>query len=72
MTNANPPALEDAIPEWRVIISDAGRYWASRVQPFPGGGEWNAPPYRTVDADTFEQLRAEAATQEEAAGRVSR
>ncbi|GHE37589.1 hypothetical protein GCM10017673_45050 [Streptosporangium violaceochromogenes] len=56
-----------AIPGWRVIRSDAGRFWASRVEPFPGETEWYAPPYRTVDGDTFEQLRAEVERQEEAA-----
>lgn len=71
MTNANPPSPADAIPGWRVIRSDAGRLWASREQPFPGETEWDGPPYRTVDADTLEQLRAEVARQEEA-GRVSR
>ncbi|GHE42039.1 hypothetical protein GCM10017673_50300 [Streptosporangium violaceochromogenes] len=65
--HASPPALEGAIPGWRVIRSDAGRLWASRETPFPGEGEWDGPPYRTVDADTFEQLRAEVERQEAAA-----
>ncbi|GAA3096926.1 hypothetical protein [Streptosporangium carneum] len=65
-----PPetALHPAeIPGWRTIRSDAGRYWASRRQPFPNGSEWDGPPYRTVDADTFDGLRAMVALQEEAA-----
>lgn len=69
--HGSSPSPADAMPGWRVIRSDAGRLWASRVQPFPGEGEWDGPPFRTVDADTFEQLRAEVARQEEA-GRVSR
>lgn len=59
-----------AIPGWRVIISDTGRFWASRVQPFTGRSEWYAPPFRTVDGDTFEELRAEVERQEEAAREV--
>ncbi|GHH67113.1 hypothetical protein GCM10017673_13750 [Streptosporangium violaceochromogenes] len=59
-----------AIPGWRVIVSDAGRFWASRVEPFPEEAEWYAPPYRTVDGDTFEALQAEVERQEEAAGQL--
>ncbi|MFJ2028013.1 hypothetical protein [Streptosporangium sp. NPDC087985] len=56
-----------AIPGWRVIRSDAGRYWASREEPFPDDTAWNSPPFRTVDADTFDDLQAEVTRQEEAA-----
>ncbi|GHE27614.1 hypothetical protein GCM10017673_32280 [Streptosporangium violaceochromogenes] len=70
MHDGKSPSRIEAIPGWRVIRSDAGRFWASRVEPFPGETEWYAPPYRTVDGDTFEQLRAEVERQEEAAGRV--
>ncbi len=55
------------IPGWRVIRSDAGRYWASREQPFPGDTAWGRPPFRTVDADTFGDLKAEVDRQEAAA-----
>ncbi|MGW4664159.1 hypothetical protein [Streptosporangium sandarakinum] len=55
------------IPGWRIIRSDAGRFWASRELPFAEGSRWDGPPYRTVDADTFEELRAEVIRQEEAA-----
>ncbi|GHH66202.1 hypothetical protein GCM10017673_11570 [Streptosporangium violaceochromogenes] len=77
MQNANSPtpgiagagagAPVGAIPGWRIIVSDTGRLWASRVQPFPRETEWHAPPYRTVDADTLTQLQAEVERQEQAA-----
>ncbi|MFI7049014.1 hypothetical protein [Streptosporangium sandarakinum] len=70
MENGRSTTSEFAIPGWRVIRSDAGRLWASRVKPFPSHamqGPLDVPPFRTVDADTFEQLQAETATQEEAA-----
>ncbi|WP_433247498.1 hypothetical protein ACQPYK_47130 [Streptosporangium sp. CA-135522] len=60
-------APASAIPGWRVIRSDAGRFWASRERPFPDGSMWDGPPFRTVDADTFDQLQAEVTRQEEAA-----
>ena len=63
-TSAAPP-LE--ISGWRVIRSDAGRYWASRECPFPGDSLWGDPPFRTVDADTFDDLRTEVDRQEAAA-----
>lgn len=65
--NANFPAPKSAIPGWRVIVSDTGRFWASRETPFPRETEWHAPPYRTVDGDTFEALRAEVERQEKSA-----
>lgn len=71
MNDARPAQPDEAIPGWRVIRSDAGRFWASRVEPFPQETEWYAPPFRTVDGDTFERLRAEVAAQEEAAERVA-
>ncbi|GHH67956.1 hypothetical protein GCM10017673_15810 [Streptosporangium violaceochromogenes] len=54
-----------------MIRSDAGRFWASRVEPFPGETEWYAPPYRTVDGDTLDALRAEVERQEEAARQIT-
>ncbi|MEV8633149.1 hypothetical protein AB0395_15960 [Streptosporangium sp. NPDC051023] len=50
-----------------MIRSDAGRYWASRERPFPNDTEWGAPPFRTVDADTLDDLQAEVGRQETAA-----
>ena len=70
MEHLRSAAPDPVIPGWRVILSDAGRFWASRVLPFPNDSEWYAPPFRTVDGDTFEQLRAKVERQEEAAGRV--
>ncbi|MFF5209260.1 hypothetical protein [Streptosporangium sp. NPDC000396] len=62
---------DSAIPGWRVIRSDAGRYWASREEPFPGSSVKDTglkqPPYRTVDADTLDELRAEVERQESVA-----
>lgn len=59
------------IPGWRVIRSDAGRYWASRVRPFTAEQLNRTDAYRTVDADTLDGLRAETARQEEAAEAVT-
>ncbi|MEV8630910.1 hypothetical protein AB0395_04565 [Streptosporangium sp. NPDC051023] len=63
-----------AIPGWRLIISDRGRFWAIRRQAFPRGA-LHAGAEPTVDADTFEQVQAEVARQEEIAqqfpGRVA-
>ena len=58
------------IPGWQVFLSDRGRFWASRWKPFSLQAMY-AGAERTVDADTFEQLRAETARQEETAGAVN-
>ncbi|MEV8630771.1 hypothetical protein AB0395_03865 [Streptosporangium sp. NPDC051023] len=63
-----PPA--PAIPGWRLIVSDKGRFWAIRREPFPRGA-LRAGAEPTVDADTFDQVRAEVARQEEIAERVA-
>ncbi|GHE45571.1 hypothetical protein GCM10017673_54540 [Streptosporangium violaceochromogenes] len=55
------------IPGWRIIVSDAGRLWASRETPFPRETDRCAPPYRTVDGDTLDELRTEVERQEQAA-----
>ncbi|MEV7005475.1 hypothetical protein [Streptosporangium sp. NPDC051022] len=68
MEQRRSAAPASAIPGWRVIRSDAGRYWASRERPFPNDTAWGDPPFRTVDADTFDDLRAEVDRQETAAG----
>ncbi|MFJ2032933.1 hypothetical protein [Streptosporangium sp. NPDC087985] len=67
---------QSAIPGWRVILSDAGRLWASREQPFSAAA-FHAGAERTVDADTVDALRAATDRQEsiaqeahEQAGRV--
>ncbi|WP_433246822.1 hypothetical protein ACQPYK_45910 [Streptosporangium sp. CA-135522] len=58
-----------AIPGWRVIISDRGRFWAFRREPFPRDAvKAGAKP--DLDADTLDALQAEVARQEEIAGRV--
>ncbi|MFJ2028603.1 hypothetical protein [Streptosporangium sp. NPDC087985] len=67
---------ESVIPGWRVILSDAGRLWASREHPFSPAA-FHAGAERTVDADTIDALRAATDRQEsiaqeahEQAGRV--
>jgi hypothetical protein len=55
---------------WRVILSDAGRLWASRVEPFTDA-QSRAGASRTVDADDTESLRAEIAEQERRAGNTA-
>jgi hypothetical protein len=62
---AAPPDL--AIIGWRVIRSDEGRLWASRVEPFTPAQERRGA-FRTVDADDAETLKAEVAEQERLAG----
>lgn len=56
-------APEPAIPGWRLILSDAGRLWASREEPFSLAA-FHAGAERTVDADTLDALRAETDRQE--------
>ncbi|WP_326645996.1 hypothetical protein OG884_15190 [Streptosporangium sp. NBC_01755] len=51
------------IPGWRLILSDAGRLWASREQPFSPAA-FHAGAERTVDGDSLEALRAETDRQE--------
>ncbi|MEV4377263.1 hypothetical protein [Streptosporangium sp. NPDC049248] len=51
------------IPGWRLILSDAGRLWASREKPFSPAA-FHAGAERTVDADSLEALRAETDRQE--------
>ncbi|MFD0883394.1 hypothetical protein ACFQ08_02315 [Streptosporangium algeriense] len=54
------------IPGWRLIISDAGRYWAIRNRAFPRTA-LRAGVEPAVDADTFEEVQAAVAEQEEKA-----
>ncbi|MEV4752258.1 hypothetical protein AB0K21_38380 [Streptosporangium sp. NPDC049248] len=57
------PRPESTIPGWRLILSDAGRLWASREQPFCALA-FHAGAERTVDADSLEALQAETDRQE--------
>ncbi|MEU4835666.1 hypothetical protein [Streptosporangium sp. NPDC023615] len=59
------------IPGWRLILSDAGRLWASREVPFSPVA-FDAGADRTVDADTLDALRAEAERQEAIAEEAQR
>ncbi|MER7207210.1 hypothetical protein ABT340_09040 [Streptosporangium sp. NPDC000239] len=54
------------IPGWRLIISDAGRFWAVRNRAFPRTA-LRAGAEPAVDADTFEEVREAVAKQEEKA-----
>ncbi|WP_204009557.1 hypothetical protein [Sphaerimonospora thailandensis] len=59
------------MPGWRVIVSDAGRLWASREKPFSPAAE-KAGASRTVDADDEAELAAAVAVQERLAEEASR
>ncbi|MEU1877986.1 hypothetical protein ABZ470_11775 [Streptosporangium sp. NPDC020072] len=54
------------IPGWRLIISDAGRFWAFRTHLFPRAAV-RAGAESAVDADTFDEIQAIVAEQEETA-----
>ncbi|MEV4094438.1 hypothetical protein [Streptosporangium saharense] len=62
----NTPASTPAIPGWRLIVSDTGRYWAIRNRAFPRVA-LRAGVEPAVDADTFEEVQAAVAVQEEKA-----
>lgn len=64
------PAEVATIPGWRLILSDKGRFWAIRREAFPRGA-LRAGAEPAVDADTFDDLKAEVARQEEIAERVA-
>ncbi|MFF5245492.1 hypothetical protein ACFY3V_14535 [Streptosporangium sp. NPDC000095] len=62
-THPEPTSPTTTIPGWRLILSDAGRLWASREKPFSPAAT-DAGAERTVDADDLEALRAETDRQE--------
>ncbi|MFF4988789.1 hypothetical protein ACFY19_16450 [Streptosporangium saharense] len=62
----NTPASTPAIPGWRLIVSDTGRYWAIRNRAFPRVA-LRAGVEPAVDADTFEEVQAAVAEQEDKA-----
>ncbi|MEV8634871.1 hypothetical protein AB0395_24765 [Streptosporangium sp. NPDC051023] len=69
MENARSIPKNQAIPGWRLIISDAGRFWAIRQTPFPiAAMQAGADP--AVDADTFPEVQAAVERQEEIARQV--
>jgi len=70
MDDGKSTTPEPVISGWRVILSDKGRLWASRVVPF-SDAEFDAGAARTVDADTLEELREEVERQEGVARQVS-
>ena len=64
-----PESASHTIPGWRLIRSDRGRFWAFREKAFPQEALLaGAKP--DLDADTFDDLKAAAAQQEEIAGQV--
>ncbi|GAA3095507.1 hypothetical protein [Streptosporangium carneum] len=66
MENARAILPGQTIPGWRLIISDAGRFWARRQSPFPVEALWaGADP--AVDADTFAEVQVAVERQEEIA-----
>ncbi|MEV8630248.1 hypothetical protein AB0395_01185 [Streptosporangium sp. NPDC051023] len=70
MENIRSIPTQQTIPGWRLIISDAGRFWALRQTPFPiAAMRAGADP--AVDADTLSEVRAEVDRQEEIARRVT-
>ncbi|MER6173040.1 hypothetical protein [Streptosporangium sp. NPDC001681] len=62
-THPEPTSPAATIPGWRLILSDAGRLWASRERPFSQVAT-HAGAERTVDGDSLEALRAETDRQE--------
>ncbi|MEV7008345.1 hypothetical protein [Streptosporangium sp. NPDC051022] len=70
MENARAIPVQGTTPGWRLIISDAGRFWALRQRPFPVDAlRAGADP--AVDADTFSEVQAAVERQEEIARRVT-
>ncbi|MBB4913410.1 hypothetical protein [Streptosporangium saharense] len=66
MHDGKTPTTAPTIPGWRLIISNTGRYWAIRNRAFPRAA-LRAGAEPTVDADTFEEVQAAVAEQEEKA-----
>ncbi|GII84617.1 hypothetical protein Ssi03_26070 [Sphaerisporangium siamense] len=61
MRNVVPSGM--TVEGWALFVSDAGRYWATRVKPF-SDAEGTAGAWRTVDADDERTLALEIAEQE--------
>ncbi|MFC3986823.1 hypothetical protein [Streptosporangium jomthongense] len=61
----NAPTAQ-VIPGWRLLISDAGRFWAFRNHVFPFAAV-RAGAQSAVDADTFDEVQAVIAEQEKTA-----
>ncbi len=56
-------AVRPVFAGWRIMRSDAGRFWATRERAFPRAVE-DAGAYRTVDADDLVKLCQAIAAQE--------
>ncbi|XVQ83796.1 hypothetical protein ACQP2K_33925 [Microbispora siamensis] len=63
MPNDRATATGTEFAGWRIMRSDAGRFWASREQPFSPAAE-EAGACRTVDADDLRELCQAIAHQE--------
>ncbi len=63
MTQDRATAPSTEFAGWRIMRSDAGRFWASRERPFPSAAE-QAGAYRTVDGDNLRELCQAIAEQE--------
>lgn len=64
------PNSTHATAGWHTFRSDAGRHWATRVNPFPDDVVDTGEVSRTVEADTPEELAAEIARQERRAAEI--
>ncbi|GAA3107616.1 hypothetical protein [Streptosporangium carneum] len=70
MENAKAILTSQTIEGWRLILSDAGRFWAFRQAPFSIDAlRAGADP--AVDADTFAEVRDAVERQEEIARQVT-
>ncbi len=70
MSDGRATVPAPAIPGWRLIISDRGRFWALRQFPFPVEA-MRAGADPAVDADTFAEVQAAVERQEEIARQVT-
>ncbi|MEV8635402.1 hypothetical protein AB0395_27465 [Streptosporangium sp. NPDC051023] len=59
-----------AIPGWRLIISDRGRFWAFRQTRFPIAAR-RAGANSELDADTLAEIEAAVKRQEKIAEQVA-
>ncbi|MER7211562.1 hypothetical protein [Streptosporangium sp. NPDC000239] len=74
MNDGKAAGPSPTIPGWRLLISDAGRFWAFRQKPFPVEAR-RAGAEPDLDADTFDDIQAVITRHEEiarqAAGQVA-
>jgi hypothetical protein len=63
MPHDRAPSAGSAFAGWQIWRSDAGRYWATRLDAFSGAAE-QAGAARTVDGDSLTQVCRMIAEQE--------